>query len=361
MRRAIVSVTNDLSTDQRVAKTCDTLLDCNYEVILVGRKLKKSVPITRAYKTKRFRLLFNRTFLFYAEFNLRLFFFLLFTKKELLFSNDLDTLLPNYIISKLQNKKLVYDSHEIFTEVPELMHRPFVKKFWAAIEKRIFPGLNNVIVVSESIAAYYQKKYGVQCYIIRNLPETTIIKTGAFPFKHTSEKVIIYQGALNIGRGVELMIDCMQYLENYLLAIIGDGDIANDLKKRVLDKNLEHRVFFPGKVTPEKLKDLTPLAIVGLSLEADLGLNYRYALPNKLFDYIHAEIPVIVSDLPEMKNITAQYKIGKILLKRNPEELAKLILSINKKQYISALKKAKNELNWSIEKEKLTTVIKHLN
>ena len=106
MKRIIVSVTNDLVTDQRVDKTCDVLTEIGFEVILVGRKLKNSLPIHRKYSTKRFRLVFNKGILFYAEYNTRLFLFLLFSRKSFLFSNDLDTLLPNYLISKIQKKKL---------------------------------------------------------------------------------------------------------------------------------------------------------------------------------------------------------------------------------------------------------------
>jgi glycosyltransferase involved in cell wall biosynthesis len=360
LKRVIVSVTNDLSTDQRVAKTCRTLHKLNYEVLLVGRKLKGSLPIERAYTTKRFRLIFNRSFLFYAEYNLRLFFFLLFCKKDLLFSNDLDTLLPNYLISKLQNKKLVYDSHELFTEIPELIEKPFVKNVWSRIERAIFPKLKNVIVVSEAIANHYQEKYGVSCHVIRNLPEVTHHTQGQFPFDTSQKKVILYQGSLNIGRGVELMIDTIPLLKDTVLVIIGHGDITTSLKKKVVDLELDSRIFFLGAMAPQKLKELTPLASIGLSLEEDLGLNYRFALPNKLFDYIQAEIPVIVSDLPEMKNIVSHYKVGEILTNRTPKELAQLILSIEKKEYLSALQKAKKELNWNTESEKLISIFNHL-
>jgi len=151
LKRILISVTNDLTTDQRVEKTCEALSEIGYDVLLVGRKLKKSLPIQRNYMTIRFRLLFNVGFLFYAEFNIRLFIFLLFTKKDLLFSNDVDTLLPNYIISKLQNKKLVFDSHELFSEIPELVHKKRVKNVWLFLEKTIIPKLQTVITVSDSI------------------------------------------------------------------------------------------------------------------------------------------------------------------------------------------------------------------
>lgn len=360
MKRAIVSVTNDLSTDQRVAKTCAVLKLLDYEVLLVGRKLHDSVPISQNYPVKRFKLLFNTSFLFYAEYNIRLFFFLLFTKKSILVANDLDTLLANFWISKLQKKPLVYDSHEIFTEIPELMDRPFVKKFWSRIENTIVPKLKHMIVVSESIATFYHKKYGVSPKVIRNLPLASELSIGKWPFNDNDKKVILYQGAINIGRGLELMIDTIPLLEDYIFVIAGSGDIIEQLKERVSEKKLSHQVFFLGRISPVELKRLTPLADIGVSLEEDMGLNYRYALPNKLFDYIQAEIPVIVSNLPEMSRIVTEYKVGKVLNNRTPEKLADLILSTDKKSYVNSLQEAKKELQWSTEREKLIPIFKHL-
>ena len=135
MKKIIVSVTNDLTTDQRVDKVCNTLLKGGYAVLLVGKKNKNSIAIHRNYPTKRFNLLFQKGVFFYAEFNLRLFFFLLCTKKTILLANDVDTLIPNYLVGKLQRKKLVFDSHELFSEIPELVHRPLVKKIWVAVGK----------------------------------------------------------------------------------------------------------------------------------------------------------------------------------------------------------------------------------
>ena len=101
VKKAIVSVTNDLVSDNRVHRTCSVLTEMGYEVILVGRRLTGSLPIQRAYKTHRFKLLFKRKFTFYAEYNVRLFFFLLFHRADLLVANDLDTLVANFYISKI--------------------------------------------------------------------------------------------------------------------------------------------------------------------------------------------------------------------------------------------------------------------
>mgnify|MGYP000040901224 CR=1 FL=1 len=360
MKRILISVTNDLTTDQRVEKTCEVLSEIGYDVLLVGRKLKKSLPIQRNYKTIRFRLLFNKGFLFYAEFNIRLFIFLLFTKKDLLFSNDVDTLLPNYIIGKLQNKKLVFDSHELFSEIPELVNKQRVKKVWLFLEKTIIPKLQNVITVSDSIKNHYHNLYGISAIVIRNIPKIEHINQKNFEIDAEEKKVILYQGSVNIGRGIELMIDTMPLLNGYLFIVIGDGDIIDKLKTKVIKLSLENRVKFLGKKTPQELKTLTPNAVIGMSLEEDLGLNYRYALPNKIFDYIHANVPIIVSDLPEMRSVIKKYAVGELLIERTPENLAKTITNMTNNSYKKEMKAAKEELNWSKEKEKLTSIFSKL-
>ena len=360
MKRILISVTNDLTTDQRVEKTCEVLSEIGYDVLLVGRKLKKSLPIQRNYKTIRFRLLFNKGFLFYAEFNIRLFIFLLFTKKDLLFSNDLDTLLPNYIIGKLQNKKLVFDSHELFSEIPELVNKQQVKKVWLFLEKTIIPKLQNVITVSDSIKNHYHNLYGISPIVIRNIPKIKKISQKNFEIDAEGKKVILYQGSVNIGRGIELMIDTMALLDEYLFIVIGDGDILEQLNEKVSNLSLHNKVKFLGKKTPEELKELTPNATIGMSLEEDLGLNYRYALPNKIFDYLHANVPVIVADLPEMRSLIKKHPIGEILIERTPKTLAKTIINMTNISYEKELKTAKKELNWSKEKEKLISIFSKL-
>ena len=360
LKRIVISVTNDLTTDQRVEKTCEALSEIGYDVVLVGRKLKTSLPIQKNYKTVRFRLLFNKGFLFYAEFNIRLFIFLLFTKKNLLFSNDLDTLLPNYLLSLLQQKTLVFDSHELFSEIPELVTKPRIKNFWLYLEKKLIPKLKNVITVSNSIKNHYLNLYGVSATVVRNIPKIQKIEPKEFDVNTDEKKIILYQGAVNIGRGIELMIDTMPLLDKYLFIVIGDGDILKELKEKVKLQNLNNKVKFLGKKSPEELKKLTLSASIGMSLEEDLGLNYRYALPNKVFDYLHANIPVIIADLPEMRALIEKYSIGEILTERSPEVLAKTIMQMATKSYAKELLIAKEKLNWNNEKKKLTSIFFNL-
>lgn len=356
--KIIVSVTNDLTTDQRVHKVCTTLHNNGFDVLLIGRQLKNSVALKRSYNTLRLQLLFTKGFLFYAEFNLRLFFVLIFKKKHILLSNDLDTLLPNFLVSKIQRKKIVYDSHELFPEVPELVNRPLVKKTWEKLESFLLPKIKNSYTVCDSIKNYYNKKHKTNFITIKNLPLQKSIQPENELLQTKGKNTIIYQGALNVGRGLDLMIETMTYMDDTLLVIIGDGDISHQLKHKAQELSLEKKVIFMGKIAPKKLATITPNANVGISFEEDLGLNYRFALPNKIFDYIQAEVPILVSNLPEMKQVVNEFNVGEVLTSRKPEQIANQLKNMLQKDFSTQLKTAKSVLIWEHQEEKLLRIFK---
>jgi glycosyltransferase involved in cell wall biosynthesis len=360
-KRIVVSVTNDLVTDNRVHKVCTSLVKMGFDVLLIGRKLPKSLPVSdRNYSTKRFRLLFTKGPLFYACFNFRLFLFLFFARFDVLLANDLDTLSANFLTSKLRNKRLVYDSHEYFTEVPELVNRPRVRKIWEWLEKRMLPKLKNAYTVCDSIANAYQKKYGTPFKVVRNVPfaKPSISNSAK---TETEEKIVLYQGAVNVHRGLEQAILTMKYLNDVRLLIAGDGDITPQLKKLVQQKKLENKVEFLGRLPIDKLAEITPAADLGLSIEEDVGLNYRFALPNKLFDYIQAGVPVLVTKLPEMAAIVKEYEIGEITDSLEPRQLSEMMKAAlfdatRRAVWEENLKVAAAELTWEKEEVKLNEI-----
>ena len=365
-RVVVFSVTNDLQTDQRVDKMCNLFVNQGYQVILVGRKRENSRQLEkRNYQTVRFSMWINKGPLFYLTYNLRLFFFLLNKKVNILYANDLDTLLANYLVSKIKKLQLIYDTHEYFTEVPELINRKIIQSTWSFIERKIFPRLKHVITVNQSIAEVYQKKYGVDIDVVRNLPIRIEKVKPTINIKVEGQKIIIYQGAINVHRGIEYMVEAMQYLDNTILWIIGDGDIRKDIEDLVNKLNLNDKVKMPGVIPFQKLNQYTRQADLGLSLEEDKGLNYHYALPNKLFDYIQAEIPVLVSPLIEMKNIVEHYQVGELLISHIPRQIAEQInelLSNNQKilQWKANAKIAAKELCWENEQQKVNSLLKEI-
>jgi len=328
MKKIVLTVTNDLVTDNRLHKVGSSLREMGADVLLVGRILPGSKSLNRNYATHRLRLYFRKGPLFYFEYNFRLFWFLLFHRFDIYVANDLDTLPANFLAAKIKRKPLVYDSHEYFTQVPELIHRPRIQRIWHRLEKMLLPRVTAAYTVCQSIAEVYFKEYGVPFHIVRNLPVKRSKATkvdNAKKLRLNDEKLVLYQGVLNLGRGLDLAIRAMNFLNHVRLIIIGDGDVREQLEELVEREGLKEKVSFLGRIPVEELYDYTHQADLGISLEEDLGMNYRFALPNKLFDYIQAEIPVICSDLPEMKNIVESYKVGRIVTNRTPEMLADLI------------------------------------
>jgi glycosyltransferase involved in cell wall biosynthesis len=365
-KKVVVSVTNDLVTDQRVDKVCNTLASMGFGVTLVGRRKNDSSNLqARSYETHRMRLLWEKGPLFYAEYNLRLFFFLITTNADLLVSNDLDTLLPNYLVSRFRKLPLVYDSHEYYTETPELVNRPRVRGIWKTIESYIFPKLKDVITVNESIARIYENEYKVMVNVVRNIPRLAEIpvtetrKSLGFP---EDKYIILMQGAgINIQRGAEEAVEAMQYLTDCMMVIIGGGDILEILKEKTKTMNLGEKVIFIPKQSYEKLRQYTANADIGLTIDKDTNLNYRFSLPNKLFDYIHSGLPVLASRLPEISRIVEKYGIGSYIENHEPRHIAEKIKSMladthKMAEYKTNTMLAAKELNWQNEEEVLINI-----
>ena len=369
MKRVIVSVINDLVTDQRVSKSCLTLQKMGYEVLLVGRRQRKSPPMDeRPYRTKRMKLLFEKGPLFYAEYNIRLFLFLLFHRANLLLSNDLDTALPNFFISKLKGIKMIYDSHEYFTETPELVNRPRVQRVWKRIEGFVVPRLKEMITVCDSIAALFQGKYGVKCHVVRNIPPRA-----ALPPKGDREALnlpagkhlLVLQGSgINIQRGAEELVESMRYLDDCFLMVIGGGDVLPVLKQMVTDLHIEDRVRFLPRMPYAEMMAYTQLAELGFVLDKDTNLNYRFCLPNKLFDFIQAGVPIVASNLVEVGKIIKKYDIGLFIPDHDPKSIAKTIRegldnAESRIRWQKGLAQAAEELCWENEQQTLIEIYKH--
>lgn len=356
-KRIFLFVSNDLTCDNRVNRVAVTLTNAGHKVTVVGRKLPRSLPLPEVpYKTKRIKFLFRKSFLFYAEMNLRYFFFLLFSHYDIATANDLDTLLGVYLAVKLRRKKIVYDSHEFFTEVPELIGKPLKKSIWLSIERHILPKLNYCMTVCTSISEAYKNLYHINMCVVRNVPFRKTEKIIPATVQLPSKNVILYQGALNVGRGVELAIDSLKFLTDSCLLIVGDGDKFHEIQEYAREKSWRNRIIFIGRVPFSGLAAYTALASVGISLEEDLGKNYHFALPNKLFDYIQAGKPVVVSSLPEMSEIVSYYKCGEILKERSPQMLAQSIEKIlcdETNKYQKGSLRAAEELCWEKESAKV--------
>lgn len=363
--RIAVAVTNDLSTDQRVQRTIRFLKSRGAEVTFIGRKLPNSVPFDPGYKTLRFSLPFLAGALFYASYNLRLLWHLLFTKYDLYIANDADTLLAVGIASRLKRVPFVYDSHEFFTGVPEIQDKPVVIATWRWIEKTFYHKAAARITVNRSIAGLLQKAYGgEEPFVLRNIgerPSEIIRTTRAEAGIPEDVFVVINQGAgINVDRGMEEALDAVSMLEGVLLLIVGNGDAVPVLKATAAQRGMENKVKFVDKMPYNQLLGYTELADVGLSLDKPTSVNYQFSLPNKLFDYIHSNIPVITSEVVEVKRIVDEYEVGLTVDSSNPKAIADAIEKMRESGtavYSEALRKAASELNWDHERNVLAEVL----
>ncbi len=366
-KKVFVLVSNDLYTDQRVHKVCEFLYEQGMEVTLLGRLLPDSKILEkRKYTTKRFPLWFKKGALFYANLNLRLFFYLLFHPCEMILANDLDTLLAGRLAQICKRKcELVYDSHEYYTGVPELVERPRIQWIWEQIEERIFPKLNKVYTVNQSIADLYEKKYGKKIYVVRNVSprigalEAVTKEQYGLP---SNTKMLILQGAgINVDRGAEELVEAMRQLENVILVFVGDGDVVPQLKTYCRTHNLEESVFFLGKKPYREMLAISRLADIGLSLDKGTNINYENSLPNKIFDYIQAGTPILASARKEVKKVVVEYEVGEVIENVDANELAEKIKEmLENEEYLKVLKrnclKTAEILNWEKESEVLREI-----
>jgi len=364
MKRICVSVSNDLICDNRVNKTCKSLVDYGLNVKLIGRAFKQSPLLpSRTYKCKRLSIIFKNNAIYYAELNLKLFFYLLFSKQDFLWANDLDTLLPNYLVAKLKKKPLIFDSHEHFTQVPELKDNPFAKKVWKAIEKHCIKGCDAIFTVCNPIKNYFKEEYNKESLVVRNIPPRIFFKQETIP-SSKKENIIVWQGAVNIERGLEELCEAMQWIDAKLL-IMGVGDIKSNLEKKVKTLQLEDKIHFLGRLPFEEMMNKTKSAKLAISIDKATNGNYAISLPNKIFEYIACSVPVLVSPLQEIKLIVEKYKTGEFLSSYNPQELAKQITNLlNDERKLDLIaencKKAAEELCWENEEIQIFKTIKQL-
>jgi len=369
--KALVAVTNDLYTDQRVDKICQFLHSRGYEVLLIGRKLKNSPRLSkRVYSTHRMRLFFVRKVFFYAEYNIRLFLFLMFHRVHLIVSNDLDTLLACYLAHRVKpNTRLVYDSHEYFTGVPELTDRS-AQKVWEKLENYLFPRLKAVYTVNRSIAELYEQKYGKKVDIVRNIApfwdSSTVNITRSELNLPTDKPLLIIQGnGINIDRGAEEAVQAMHLIDCAYLIIVGHGDVIPKLKKYVQEHDLSEKVRFFGRQSYQNMMYYTYHATIGLSLDKNTNNNYKFSLPNKIFDYIQAHTPIIYSPMIEVQRIMDDYPVGLPISTISPDIIAELVHKLlDDTQLYNQLKenckRASTELTWEKETQVLAQIYPHV-
>ena len=353
--RLVFTVTNDLRYDQRMMRICRSLSAAGHQVTLVGRLRRKSPSLPEtSYQQVRLRCWFDRGKLFYLEYNLRLFIWLLRHKFEVYTAIDLDTILPNLAIARIKGKKIHYDAHEYFSEVPEVVDRPSIKRIWEAVARFAIPRVDAAYTVGPALAQIFQARYGIPFQVIRNVPT----RMASTPQRlNSTHQVILYQGVLNQGRGLEIAIAAMQQIDGAELWLAGEGDLSTALRQLATDLHLEHKVKFLGYLAPEDLRAVTTQATIGLNLLENRGLSYYYSLANKAFDYVQAEVPSIQMKFPEYIALQEEHRVFYLLSRLEVDDLVEAIqrLLLDDELYLALQEGCrKAAVDWCWEKEATT-------
>lgn len=353
-----LTVTTDLSYDQRMIRICTSLSEAGYMVVLVGRKKNTSVALTsQPFEQKRLNCFFEKGFLMYASYNICLFFFLLFKKIDAVCAIDLDTILPCLFISKIKKITRIYDAHELFCEMKEVVSRPSRYRFWKRIEKYAVPQFKNGYTVNQAIADAFKNMYGVKYDVIRSIAllrgENTSAGTGNY---------ILYQGAVNEGRCFECLIPAMKKVSLPLI-ICGTGNYFEQSLELSRSNGVDEKITFKGNLLPDEMREITNAANIGITLFENKGMSNYLSLANRFFDYVHAGVPQICSDFPCYREINEKYEVAVLVSDLSAENIANVLneLIADKERWnrlhencITAAK----DLNWQKEAEKLTAFYK---
>ncbi len=356
-RHIVFTVTNDLNYDQRMMRICTSLTNAGYKVTLIGFKRSKSKPLyERPYKQVRIPILAEKGKLLYGGYWFMLFFYLLFKRCDAFCAIDLDTILPVYMASVIRNKRRVYDAHEIFTELKEVVTKPREKKIWEWIEHITVPRFEYRYTVGDYCALHFREKYGKHFDVVRN---ATILQPFTIPEK--KEKFILFQGWVNEGRYFEELIPAMHRV-NAPLIVCGEGNFFAQLKALVKEHKVENKVKLMGFIPPEQLKDYTAQATIGLSLFHPISKNNEYSLANRFFDYMHHAVPQLCMNFPEYRKVNNEFEIACLI--DLPVTTDSLVTALNKmladEEYYNKLQQnclaAREKYCWQNEEKTLLRI-----
>ncbi len=366
--KIVATVSNDLTFDQRMHRICTALAEAGHEVELVGRRLAESKPLdSQAFKQTRLPCFTRRGPLFYLEWNLRLFAFLLLKKYDALNTVDLDTMPGGGLAALLRGKRRVFDAHEFFTETPEVTGRFFVKNMWRLVGWLFVRFYHQAYTVGTGLAGIFGEIYGRRFGVVRNVPSLQSLDFQKIRTKSESP-ILLYQGALNAGRGIEQMIAAMTILEQLKTQnpkletlefwLAGEGDLSLYLRQLAAAPSTQANIKFLGQLKPAELRAVTAEAWLGLNLLENKGLSYYYSLANKFFDYAHAAVPGLTVDFPEYRALNAEHEVAVLLPNILPETIAAAVQNLleNPAEHArlrAACLPARAAWNWEREKQAL--------
>ena len=325
MTHLVFPVTNDLSYDQRMQRIAGSLVRAGYRVTLVGFEKDGSRPLREeAFGQRRLRLHWRRGKAFYLVYNWRLFWLFLTGPWDAIGAVDLDTLPAAWLAARLRRIPLVHDAHEYYTELPEVVGRGYVQPVWEALARFLYPRIKHHYTVSEPIAAELTERYGQPVAVFPNYP---ILRAVDSLPPEPIPGGLLYQGALNTGRGLEAAIKAT-HLVDVDLRLAGEGDLSQAMRAYATEHGKSGAVTFLGYLPPEELRAHTRETWLGLNLLEPRGKSYVYSLSNKFFDYVHAGVPQLAMDFPEYRRLNAQHEVAVLLPAATPVAIAEAIQAL---------------------------------
>lgn len=363
----------DLRYDSRTLREMRTLRDMGYDVVAVGMTGQG-----RSHTEEQEGMRFTRVRVSvdgwskwkFLQYPWKAMGPVLRTKAQVVHAHDVYSLMVAGWAAAWSGARLIYEARELFTEVSGLVGRPVERAIWGAVERAWIGRCDRVITVSDGIAAVLSTRYGIpRPMVIRSLPEYRKVQRTSLlrePLGIPGErKIALYQGILSAGRGLEGLIRAMEQVEGLDLVLLGEGPLSAELKARVQHSSARERIHVLDAVPPDRLLEYTASADIGVHLIQNTCLNHYYCLPNKLFQYILAGLPVIISDLPEIAKVVREYDVGILV---DPADEGAVVQAMRRmteeddlrKRYACHAHRAASALNWEQEKVKLREVYEGL-
>ena len=367
-KKALIAFLGNAYFDSRVFNLRNSLSHSGLNVRVVSfnwleKRSTSEDPAIKVYNLRR-----RPAVLFYLGFLLRLKMNLLFGKFDYYFAEDVYTLPLVVIFAKIYRGKIFYNSRELYGYLAGLREKGRVQRIIAEIERRFIKYADHVLVTGEMDAEFIRQTYEIEKpVVIRNLPLFTKPESLIDLRKQLNIPeeglIILYQGVLLEGRGIMPALEAIKDLPNVYFVLLGDGAEREQFESAAKNLDLYDRSFFLGFIPNDKLINYTASADLGLALIENISKSYYYALPNKLFEYIMAGVPVVCSDLPQMTAVVEKYNIGSVVDLNSRNSVRDIIAEISeRREELLQLKEncriAARELNWQNEFNKLKVLLR---
>jgi glycosyltransferase involved in cell wall biosynthesis len=283
-------------------------------------------------------------------------------RPALIHCNDYNTMWVGVAARLLGGSTVVYDSHELW---PDRNQRPEPRWWLIACEFLFVHLAHRTITASPGYAEVMARRYRIRPPgVIRNIPDASLLSSAAGSDNGDSpagdgDRLALYVGALTTGRGLELSIMALSHIDDVRLRLVGPARPAYlaELVELARREGVSDRVEFYGAVSPDELIETISEASVGLALIQPVCLSYRMSLPNKVFEYVAAGLPVLGSDLPAIGALINEHRIGLLAEPGEAEDVAlklgEMMEPERNSAFREAARKAAVELAWDREAERL--------